>query len=141
MRRMVLLAMAVAAAAWSTRGRKPIRCKSLYTTVDLQGMQAGQAPPRAATHGSAMACRGSRFTSPRATCGSSSASGRAPRRRRAATQTLGPFNSIFEAGSHRATIEWRFDRRGDQTDSYAAIVALPHVERCGAAAMCWWCSR
>jgi hypothetical protein len=43
-------------------------------------------------------------------------------KRRAAKQTLGPFNSIFEAGSERATIEWRFDRRGDRQIPYATIV-------------------
>jgi len=42
--------------------------------------------------------------------------------RRAATQTLGPFNSIFERGSRRATIEWRFVRRGERQIPYAAIV-------------------
>jgi hypothetical protein len=43
-------------------------------------------------------------------------------KRRAATQTLGPFNSIFENGSDRATIEWRFDRRGERQIPYAIIV-------------------
>jgi hypothetical protein len=43
-------------------------------------------------------------------------------KRRAATQTLAPFNSIFERGSERATIEWRFDRRGDRQIPYAIIV-------------------
>jgi hypothetical protein len=42
--------------------------------------------------------------------------------RRAATQTLGAFNSIFENGSDRATIEWRFDRRGEKQIPYAIIV-------------------
>jgi hypothetical protein len=43
-------------------------------------------------------------------------------KRRAAKQTLGPFNSIFEKGSERATIEWRFDRRGERKLPYAIIV-------------------
>jgi hypothetical protein len=43
-------------------------------------------------------------------------------KRRAATQTLGAFNSIFENGSDRATIEWRFDRRGERQIPYAIIV-------------------
>jgi hypothetical protein len=43
-------------------------------------------------------------------------------KRRAATQTLGRFNSIFENGSDRATIEWRFNRRGEQQIPYAIIV-------------------
>ncbi len=43
-------------------------------------------------------------------------------KRRAATQTLGAFNTIFENRSDRATIEWRFDRRGDRQIPYAIIV-------------------
>ena len=43
-------------------------------------------------------------------------------KRRAAKQTLGPFNSMFERGSDRATIEWRFDRRGERQIPYAVIV-------------------
>jgi hypothetical protein len=43
-------------------------------------------------------------------------------KRRAATQTLGAFNSIFERGSDRATIEWRFVRRGERQIPYAIIV-------------------
>jgi hypothetical protein len=43
-------------------------------------------------------------------------------RRRAATQTLGPFNSIFEPGNDRATIEWRFVRKFGQPVPYATIV-------------------
>jgi len=45
-----------------------------------------------------------------------------PEKRRAATQTLGPFNTIFEPGSGRATVEWRFDRRGERQIPYATIV-------------------
>ena len=43
-------------------------------------------------------------------------------KRRAATQTLGAFNTIFESGSDRATIEWRFSRRGERQIPYAIIV-------------------
>jgi hypothetical protein len=42
--------------------------------------------------------------------------------RRAATQTLGAANSVFSSGSARATIEWRFDRRGEQQVPYAMII-------------------
>lgn len=51
-------------------------------------------------------------------------------KRRAATQTLGAFNSIFEKGSTRATIEWRFDRRGERRLPYAIIVRF-HTSRDG----------
>ena len=49
-------------------------------------------------------------------------------KRRAATQTLGAFNSIFEKGSTRATIEWRFNRRGERKLAYAIIVRF-HTSR------------
>jgi hypothetical protein len=51
-------------------------------------------------------------------------------KRRAATQTLAPFNSIFERGNDRATIEWRFARRAEQQIPYAIIVRF-HTSRDG----------
>lgn len=51
-------------------------------------------------------------------------------KRRAATQTLGAFNSIFEKGGSRATIEWRFNRRGERKLPYAIIVRF-HTSRDG----------
>jgi hypothetical protein len=53
-----------------------------------------------------------------------------PQKRRAATQTLGAFNSIFEKGHSRATIEWRFSRRGERKIPYAIIVRF-HTSREG----------
>ncbi len=43
-------------------------------------------------------------------------------KRRAADQTLGPFNTIFPAGSRRATLEWRFNRKGGALVPYATIL-------------------
>jgi hypothetical protein len=51
-------------------------------------------------------------------------------KRRAASQTLGAFNSIFEKGQSRATIEWRFSRRGERKLPYAIIVRF-HTSRDG----------
>lgn len=51
-------------------------------------------------------------------------------KRRAATQTLGPFNTIFERGKRRATIEWRFVRRGERQIPYATIVRF-HTSAAG----------
>lgn len=42
--------------------------------------------------------------------------------RRAATQTLGPFNTPFEAGHRRTTIEWRFTQSAGRQLPHAAIV-------------------
>jgi hypothetical protein len=95
--------------------------KSLYTTVDLKACK------RIKRHrdGDSWRCEGlpgypvyvaegdlRQFVS----------AGPEPEKRRAASQTLGPFNSIFERGSDRATIEWRFDRRGERQIPYAIIV-------------------
>ena len=57
-------------------------------------------------------------------------------KRRAATQTLGAFNSIFEKGSDRATVEWRFNRRGERQIPYAIIVRF-HTRGKAAGATCW----
>ncbi len=45
-----------------------------------------------------------------------------PAATRAATQTLGPFNTPFEKGHQRATIEWRIDRRTGAERPHAAIL-------------------
>lgn len=116
--RVVALAMAGFVAA-TPAAASPV--KSLYTTVELGTCK------RVSRHrdGGAWLCKGlaglpvyvaegdlRQFVSAGANAG----------KRRAATQTLGPFNSMFERGSDRATIEWRFDRRGDRRLPYAIIV-------------------
>lgn len=95
--------------------------KSLYTTVQIKACQMVKNHP----HGGAWHCKGlpgypvyiaegdmRQFVSV----------GPAPERRRAAKQTLGPFNSIFEPNSDRATIEWRIVRRSGQPIPFATIV-------------------
>jgi hypothetical protein len=103
--------------------------KSLYTTVDLKTCK----PIKRHRDGGAWRCEGlpgypvyvaegdlRQFVS----------AGPDPDKRRAASQTLRPFNSIFERGSERATIEWRFDRRGERQIPYATIVRF-HTETDG----------
>lgn len=41
---------------------------------------------------------------------------------RAAKQTLVPLNTVFEGGSNRTTVEWRYVIRNDNPVPYAAIV-------------------
>ena len=95
--------------------------KSLYTTIELRACKQTKRHP----DGGAWLCRGlddipvyvaegdlRQFVS----------AGTNAQSRRAATQTLGPFNSMFERGSDRATIEWRFVRRGERRLPYAMIV-------------------
>lgn len=50
--------------------------------------------------------------------------GAAPEKRRAATQTLSAFNTVFEPKRSRATVEWRFRRIAGQDVPYAAILRL-----------------
>jgi hypothetical protein len=118
---MILLAMAAAAAAGLAAGARANPVKSLYTTVDLKECKQ----VKRHRDGGAWLCDGlagfpvyiaegdlRHFVSV----------GPNAEKRRAARQTLRPFNSIFEPGSHRATIEWRFDRKGERQIPYAAII-------------------
>jgi hypothetical protein len=95
--------------------------KSLYTTVELKACQ----PLKRHGDGDAWRCQGlpgypvyvaedalRQFVS----------TGKDAEHRRAATQTLQPFNTIFDGGNGRATIEWRFERRGEGQIPYATIV-------------------
>jgi hypothetical protein len=105
----------------------PVR--SAYTTVDLKLCK--QMPRR--VDGEAWHCEGlpgvpvyvaADHTKYFVSAGSNAA------KRRAATQTLGASNSIFAGGSARATIEWRFERRGEQQVPYAMIIRF-HTSREG----------
>ena len=57
--------------------------------------------------------------------------GRAADKRRAATQTLGAFNTPFTDKARRATIEWRFTLRDGKPVPYATILRF-HTSRDGA---------
>jgi hypothetical protein len=103
--------------------------KSLYTTVELKTCQS----IKRHGDGNAWLCQGlpgypvwvaegdlRQFVS----------TGKDAEHRRAAAQTLQPFNTIFDGGSGRATIEWRFERRGEGQIPYATIVRY-HTSRHG----------
>src|SRR5262245_36746211 len=121
MRNVLVAAMGLTAATALGAGVHANPVKSLYTTIDLKTCKQ----VKRHRDGSVWHCQGlpgfpvyiaegdlRHFVSV----------GPAPEKRRAAKQTLGPFNSIFEPGSQRATIEWRFDRKGDRQVPYAAII-------------------
>ena len=55
--------------------------------------------------------------------------GMAPEKRRAASQTLRPFNSIFKGQASRASVEWRAAGTGKARQPYATIRAVLHAER------------
>jgi hypothetical protein len=120
MTRAVLCALAVAAAL-APSPAAAFRLKSLYTTVELKSCKL----IKRHRDGGAWRCEGlagypvyvaegdlRQFVS----IGEDAAA------RRAAQQTLAPFNSIFERGSRRAIIEWRFVRRDGRPIPFAAIV-------------------
>jgi hypothetical protein len=124
--------LVIAGLVVSTLGAAPAeanRVKSLYTTIDLKVCKK----IKRHRDGGAWMCEGlaglpvyfaegdlRQFVSV----------GAEAEKRRAATQTLGAFNSIFESGSTRATVEWRFDRRGERKLPYATIVRF-HTSRDG----------
>jgi hypothetical protein len=94
--------------------------KSLYTTIDLKKCRQTSKGP----DGGAWLCPGldgypvyiaegdlRTFVSV----------GRQPQKRRAARQTLNPFNSLFRGSSQRATLEWRFVKRDGKIHPFATI--------------------
>ena len=95
--------------------------KSLYTTVELKACK----PVKRHRDGGAWLCDGLAGLPVYVAEGDLRqflSVGADAQKRRAASQTLGAFNSIFENGSDRATVEWRFDRRGERKIPYATIV-------------------
>ena len=122
--RSLALATVLGACLAPALGRTPATAnpvKSLYTTVELKACKQ----VKRHRDGNAWLCEGLAGLPVYVAEGDLrqflSVGAGAPKRR-AATQTLGPFNSIFENGSDRATIEWRFDRRGEKQIPYAIIV-------------------
>jgi hypothetical protein len=115
-----LVALAFAAAVDTAAAREP---KSLYTTIDLSACKVVQRHP----DGNTFSCNGlpgypviygegdlRAFVS----VGPYSAK----QKRRAQDQTLGPFNTIFEGTSRRATLEWRVHGEGDKKIPHATIL-------------------
>ena len=95
--------------------------KSLYTTVDLRTCKKLQRHPAVR----AWRCSGLAGIPVYVASGDLRqfvSVGADADKRRAATQTLGAANSIFSRGSERATVEWRFVRRGEKQLPYAVIV-------------------
>lgn len=113
-----LAAIVLAAGAGIAAAREP---KSLYTTIDLGECRIIQRH----VDGNTWNCKGlpgypviygegdhRAFVSV----------GSNPEKRKAAEQTLGPFNSIFVGGSRRATLEWRVHSDGKKAIPHATIL-------------------
>jgi hypothetical protein len=97
------------------------RLKSLYTTLEPKTCKLVRKHP----DGNAYACNGLPGFPVYFAEGDLRAFlsyGPKPERRRAATQTLGPFNTPFEGKTRRTTVEWRFNLKGQQKIPYATIV-------------------
>ena len=132
MARSLAATLAIAGLLVPALGNAPVdayRVKSVYTTIDLKACKK----VRRHRDGGAWICDGlaglpvyvaegdlRQFVSV----------GAEAQKRRAATQTLGAFNSIFETGGSRAIVEWRFDRRGERKLPYATIMRF-HTSRDG----------
>lgn len=94
--------------------------KSLYTTIELKDCTQ----TRKHQDGSAWLCPGLEGYPVLIAEGDLRtfvAVGPEPEKRRAAKQTLGPFNSLFRKSSSRATIEWRFVKRDGRVLPFATI--------------------
>ena len=124
--------MAIAGCLLPALGQAPAVAnpvKSLYTTIDLKACRK----IKRHRDGGAWRCEGLAGLPVHVAEGDLRqfvSVGANAEKRRAATQTLGAFNTMFEKGSTRATIEWRFDRRGERKLPYAIIVRF-HTSRDG----------
>lgn len=95
--------------------------KSLYTSLDLSACTALADGPR----GGARLCEGLPgypVYVAESDLGTYLSIGPDASKRRAAQQTLKSFNTLFDKGARRTTVEWRFVVRDQQTVPYATIV-------------------
>jgi hypothetical protein len=124
MARSLALAIVLGGCLTSALGHSPAAAnpvRSLYTTVELKACRQ----VRRHRDGGAWLCEGLAGLPVYIAEGDLRhflSVGADAQKRRAATQTLGAFNTIFEKGSDRATVEWRFNRRGERQIPYAIIV-------------------
>ncbi|WP_072395987.1 hypothetical protein [Hyphomicrobium sp. CS1GBMeth3] len=113
--------LAISAALWcgAAEAIQPVR--SLYTAIDLSGCTAVPG----AVDGAARLCRGLPGYPVYLAEGDRGvflSVGPDPEKRQAARQTLSAFNTLFEKGGQRPTVEWRFVVRDARTVPYATIV-------------------
>jgi hypothetical protein len=107
--------------ASSASASEKARIKSRFTTVELKACE----PVKAGPEGSAWTCKGLNGYPVYVADGDLRqfvSFGPQPHARRAATQTLQAFNSIFAPQATRATIEWRFRRSDGRDVPYATII-------------------
>lgn len=115
-----VLAAALAAFVWCSAAGAVQQVKSLYTSVDLATCVSA-----AGGSGPAWRCDGLPGFPVYVANGPHRvyvSVGADADKRRAARQTLTSYNTVFEKGGRRATIEWRFVVRDGQPVPYATIV-------------------
>lgn len=113
-----VVAAGIAAAVVTPAAANPP--KSLYTTIELRSCKQTQRH----RDGGAWLCKGLEGYPIYVAEGDLRmfvSVGRRPDKRKAATQTLGPFNSLFKGNANRATLEWRFVKRNGKVVPYATI--------------------
>jgi hypothetical protein len=116
-----LIAATLIIAAFSHRAQAVQQMKSLYTVVDLKSCTA----LKAHADGDAWLCRGLPDYPVYLAAGALKtylSVGSDAEQRRAAHQTLASDNTLFEGGSERTTIEWRFVIRDGKPVPFATIV-------------------
>ncbi len=116
--RIAAFAVGIAAAVVAPAAANPL--KSLYTTIDLKSCTQTQRH----RDGGAWLCKGLEGYPIYVAEGDLRmfvSVGKRPEKRKAATQTLGPFNSLFKGNASRATLEWRFVKRNGKVVPYATI--------------------
>jgi hypothetical protein len=116
--RIAVLVAGIAAAAVTPAAANPP--KSLYSTIELGSCKQTQRH----RDGGAWLCKGLEGYPIYVAEGDLRmfvSVGKRPDKRKAATQTLGPFNSLFKGNASRATLEWRFVKRNGKVVPYATI--------------------
>lgn len=117
----LLAALALGLAAMSGEaGANPL--KSLYTTIDLK---SDCRVLKQHKDGNSWTCKGLEGWPVYLAEGDLRyfvSVGRSAEKRRAATQTIPSFNSIFKGQSNRATMEWRIHTAGGKSVPHATIV-------------------
>lgn len=117
---------AVAVVLWCGAAAAIQQVKSLYTAVDLAACEA--------VTGGARLCKGLPgfpVYVAESEQGVYVSVGPDADKRRAAQQTLKSFNTLFDKGGQRTTVEWRFIVRNEQPIPYATIVRYFTHEQAG----------
>jgi hypothetical protein len=121
-RTLVVVAVAVATgSSISANAAAPDATRSDFTTIDLKTCKT----VRQGAEGSVWQCVGLRGYPVYVAEGDDRffvSVGASPEKRRAAKQTLKPFNTLFQAASPRTTIEWRVPRTSRKVQPYATII-------------------